>query len=318
MNLKRRILKTILLLWIPVFASSQNYIPFPDSGGVWKETYWWQPSPFFYNGIGDTYIEGDTVFNDTVYHKIYNLRRDVFCSDIIISGPDYDGALREDTVNQRIYVRWDANSSEALIYDYTLQVGDTLPYEMGWLHHFQYFGLYIDEIDTITTFDSVNRRVWHLDYEEPFDGWPQIIEGIGSTSGLMGGIEPYWEGWNELLCFSVNNEVVWRSLRDTCYVITDSCATVGINEKLVRKIDIKAYPNPANDFVTFEYSLPFTAESATITITNVTGIQITTLQVNSSLEEIVWNTHTVSSGIYFYSLKVNGKTVNKGKLIISK
>lgn len=27
--------------------TAQNYIPFPDSGAVWHEIYWWQPSPFF-------------------------------------------------------------------------------------------------------------------------------------------------------------------------------------------------------------------------------------------------------------------------------
>jgi len=101
--------------------------------------------------------------------------------------------------------------------------------DMFWFT-FPYYGVYVTAIDTITTFDGNQRRVWYLDYEEPFPGWSQIIEGIGSTSGLLGGIEPYWEGWNELLCFSVNGDEVWRSLRDTCYVITDSCAPVGIDE----------------------------------------------------------------------------------------
>jgi hypothetical protein len=79
---------------------------------------------------------------------------------------------------------------------------------------------------------------------------PQIIEGIGCTSGLLGGIEPYWEGWNELLCYSVNGEEVWRSWRDTCYVFTDSCATVGINETVQQEISMRCYPNPVRPSTT--------------------------------------------------------------------
>lgn len=255
MKYKKIVLKIILLLLFPAFTVAQNFIHFPDSGGLWKETYWWQPSPLFYNGIGDTYIEGDTVFNDTVYHKIYNLRRDVFCSDSILSGPEYRAALREDTVNQKIYVRRDASYPEALIYDYTLQVGDTLPMEMNW-YTYPYIGLYVTAIDTITTFDGVQRRIWYLDFDEPFVGWPQIIEGIGLTSGLSTGyIKPYWEGWNELLCFSIDGEVIWRNFRDTCYVVTDTCTMVGINETGSSKASIKFYPNPVNTSTTVYFEL---------------------------------------------------------------
>ncbi len=246
------LISAIVMLLMPFGTKAQNYVPFPDSGGLWKETYWWQPSPFFYNGIGDTYIEGDTVINDTVYHKVYNLRRDVFCSDSIISEPEYDGALREDTINQKVYYRGIINASDQLLYDYSLEIGDTLQTNM----YTPYYGVYVTAIDTITTFDGVHRRIWYLDSEEPFDGWPQIIEGIGSTSGLHGGTEPYWEGWNELLCFSVNGEEVWRSFRDTCYVITDTCATVGINETVYSETKIKYYPNPVgtSSTVSFEFN----------------------------------------------------------------
>lgn len=241
------------LIILPFIVTAQNYISFPDSGAVWKETYWWQPSPFFYNGIGDTYLEGDTVFNDTIYKKIYNLRRDVYCSDIIITGPDFDGGIREDTINKKVFYRWKANSNDKLMYDYNLQVGDTLPMEMLWFT-FNY-GVYVSDIDTITSFDGIDRRVWYLDYEEPFEGWPQIIEGIGCTSGLLGGIEPYWEGWNELLCFSIDGDEIWRSWRDTCYVFTDSCATVGIHETSHPEVSIKYYPNPVKTSTTISFVL---------------------------------------------------------------
>lgn len=253
--MKQKLLLVIVGFFLMLMQSNlqaQEYIPFPDSGAVWHETYYWQPSPFFYNGIGDTYIEGDTVFNDTIYKKIYNVRRDVFCSDIIISGPDYSGALREDTVNQKVYFKNNANEYEKLIYDYSLQIGDTLSEYISSLCPYPVF---VSDIDTIITNDNTIRRVWYLDYEEPFEGWPQIIEGIGCTSGLIGGIKPAFEGWNELLCFSINGDEVWRSWRDTCYVFTDSCATVGINETRFPGVVVKYYPNPVSTSTNITFDL---------------------------------------------------------------
>ena len=309
-----RTLIITILFTFSLSSHSQIGIQFPDSGAVWKETYSWQPSPFFYNGIGDTYIEGDTIFNDTVYHKIYNLRRDVFCSDVIIQGPDYDGGLRDDTINNKVFYRLNENSNEKLLYDYTLQEGDTLPLEMSWFTFDE--GVYVTDIDTITTFDGVNRRVWYLDHEEPFVGWPQIIEGIGSTSGLFGYIAPYFEGWNELLCYSVDNSMVWRSWRDTCYVITDSCATVGLNEAILKKLEIEISPNPFYDH--FRLSNLPTYQSIDLTLFNSVGqIVFSEKLLPEQSEHQVRINPGLTSGIYLLKL-TSGNQVSIIKKIIKK
>ena len=81
---------------------------------------------------------------------------------------------------------------------------------------------------------------------------------------------------------------------------------------------VTAYPNPAKSWVTFDYTLPPPAESATIVISDVTGKQIGIVKVNRSFGQTVWDTRGVSAGIYFYSLEVNGNVIDKRKLIISK
>lgn len=68
----------ISLLFLSITLNAQLGVQFPDSGGVWKETYCWQPGPFFYNGIGEKYLSGDTVINDTLYRKVYHVSKDVF------------------------------------------------------------------------------------------------------------------------------------------------------------------------------------------------------------------------------------------------
>lgn len=305
-----RAILIIIIFTITLDSFGQFGVQFPDSGAVWKETYWWQPSPFFYNGIGDTYIEGDTVFNDTIYHKIYNLRRDVFCSDIIISEPEYSIALRNDTITNKVYIRYNANTKEGLLYDYTLQVGDTLPLGIaGWVWD---NGVYVTSIDTIQTFDGISRKVWYLDFKyEPFDGWPQIIEGIGSTSGLFGGIEPYWEGWNELLCYWANGQEVWRSLRDTCYVITDSCASFGFNEKNYNEINI--YPNPFQNYFRIS-NLPLNTKT-NISLINFYGQVVHSQQFGNNNSDLKLETRNLQSGLYILTIRMSDNKIIRKKII---
>lgn len=305
-----RAILIIIIFTITLDSFGQFGVQFPDSGAVWKETYWWQPSPFFYNGVGDTYLEGDTVFNDTIYHKIYNLRRDVFCSDIIISEPEYSIALRNDTITNKVYIRWNANTNEGLLYDYTLQVGDTLPLGIaGWVWD---NGVYVTKIDTIQTFDGINRKVWYLDFKyEPFVGWPQIIEGIGSTSGLFGGIEPYWEGWNELLCYSENGQEVWRSIRDTCYVITDSCASLGLNGK--EYIEFNIYPNPFQNY--FQISnIPLKTKTK-ISLVSLNGQIVLSQEFEANISDLKLETEYLQNGFYILAIETNDNKIIRKKII---
>lgn len=81
---------------------------------------------------------------------------------------------------------------------------------------------------------------------------------------------------------------------------------------------VTAYPNPASQWVAFDYTLPYPAENATIFITDLSGRAINTITVNRAYGQTVWDSQGVPSGIYFYSLEVNGTIIDKRKLIITK
>lgn len=81
---------------------------------------------------------------------------------------------------------------------------------------------------------------------------------------------------------------------------------------------VSAYPNPASQWVAFDYTLPYPAENATIIISDVSGKTINAMKVNRSYGQTVWNSQGTTSGIYFYSLEVNGNIIDKRKLIITK
>ncbi len=227
-------------------AQNQNYIPMVNQGAVWFETYSTMPSPYGYNYAAKLYFDGDTTFNNKQYQKLYKVYVNVLCQQIIQFGPTYNGALREDTLTQKVWiVDWDAND-EILFFDFSLGVDDTVPTDCYFSKNF--YPLTVSNIDTVTTYDGLERRKWQFF----LDGWAldgsEVIEGIGSINGLLAGyIIPAEYYWEQLFCFSINNSHIYPNPNPCdCILPTDTCMTVGIQPELQSHNDLLVYPNPVN------------------------------------------------------------------------
>ncbi len=82
-------------------------------------------------------------------------------------------------------------------------------------------------------------------------------------------------------------------------------------------INITAGPNPATDWVAFDYSLNNDNATGYIKITDVAGKPVTTIPVTGRQGQKIWDTRQVSPGVYFYTFSASG--VNKsGKIVVSK
>ncbi|MBR4155955.1 MAG: T9SS type A sorting domain-containing protein [Bacteroidales bacterium] len=79
-----------------------------------------------------------------------------------------------------------------------------------------------------------------------------------------------------------------------------------------------AYPNPANNVVSFNYNMPFDAQSASVAIYNMMGQEVVRQNVNVGGSRLDINVSDLTDGVYFYSLIVNNQTVKTNKLVISK
>src|ERR1043165_7822175 len=143
--------KNLLLLFFVVSISAKAqtsvYHPFPDSGAVWIMNYqhWCTNS-----SIGCLYScnsnyqyrqDGDTLISGNIYTKVFKDSYLQRCSCIVISPPNpwstpsciqypfdsyYFGGIRNDSVNKKVYFIQDANYPERILYDFNLNVGDTL------------------------------------------------------------------------------------------------------------------------------------------------------------------------------------------------
>ncbi len=94
--------------------------------------------------------------------------------------------------------------------------------------------------------------------------------------------------------------------------------TIGIDE-LLDEVDFSdAYPNPATNRVTFEYSLPVGVNEARIIIRDILGNTVKKSLISDKEGKLIVNTENLTNGMYFYSVIVNEKMISSRKLIINR
>ena len=79
-----------------------------------------------------------------------------------------------------------------------------------------------------------------------------------------------------------------------------------------------AYPNPANNTVSFDYNMPYDANSASVAIYNMMGQEVVRQDLNLGGSRADINVSDLNEGVYFYSLIVNNQTVKTNKFVVSR
>lgn len=240
---KMKITQSLLILSILgiSFSSYAQYVPTLREGCEWYTYSWFEIS---YNTTFQ--ILGDSTINDTTYKKIISFPTGVtplhFNTDLV----------REDTNSKKIYRR--ANDIDYLMYDFSLQLGDTFTIQRmdgGFLHNLvldSITGNLYNKTGNFLQTDIENMRVYYFhDPEFAFIDNVIWIEGLGSLAGLIYS-DQSWNGGNNgetLLCHYDEN-----SFRDFHYIYYDEpnpCESiVGINNSEILK-RVKIFPNPSID-----------------------------------------------------------------------
>jgi len=105
-----------------------------------------------------------------------------------------------------------------------------------------------------------------------------------------------------------------------CLPVSDSSSWKSTPPTTLSKIEdhglfIEATPNPAKNWVAFDYKLPIYANEAKLQVTNMKGNPITHFTLNSKQGQQVWDIRDIEKGAYVYTLKA-GTVSKSGKLII--
>ncbi|MDP2722652.1 MAG: T9SS type A sorting domain-containing protein [Bacteroidales bacterium] len=80
-------------------------------------------------------------------------------------------------------------------------------------------------------------------------------------------------------------------------------------------INISASPNPASIWVAFTYTLLSIYSTGSIQVTDVNGRLVATFEVNGKQGQQLWDTRSVGSGLYVYTLN-SSRFSSSGKVVV--
>jgi hypothetical protein len=297
----------VLYLIIPFSSQEQIYFPFPDSNCIWNEVLTdMQPYSIDNYQYG---IYGDTIFNSTIYNKIYLLNDTVFPLEL----GSYCAAIREDN-QKKIYVidcqccfQPINTGEEVILYDFSKNVGDTVFVGIDGSGPIDYY--IIDYVDS-TLIDGTYRRTFHFVNYDYIEYW---IEGIGSTRGLFSPITPETTGslkW-ELICFNQNSIVKYLNPSySNCFPIL-----TGISESNGQSFQVQIAPNPVVGSSVLDLN-KINQEFINFSVYNVLGIKLTQYTlIHQSKVEISINDYP--PGIYLFLLESKNHHIISNKFIIA-
>ncbi|MCX6305505.1 MAG: T9SS type A sorting domain-containing protein [Bacteroidetes bacterium] len=217
------------LITLSSLAQQPVYFPFPESNAQWNThmlQMGWPPLEKNYSII----ISGDTLINGLLYQKL-----------TIVNPAWYKGAIRQDTANRKVFIIPPAAATEELLYDFTMQVGDTVK---GYIENYLNTKDIVENIDTVLVGNNYRKR-WKIN-----SGYNiYFIEGIGSTYGLV----EYSPGTIvdgpdfSISCFRQNSLTIYPDTITNCGLITS------VKPIEIQNDQLRIYPNPSNGSFTIEF-----------------------------------------------------------------
>lgn len=85
----------------------------------------------------------------------------------------------------------------------------------------------------------------------------------------------------------------------------------------ITSTSLEAYPNPAKNSATINYSIPSNYRTGNLVVRNMIGSVVKTISINGgSTGKQSISTYDLPNGVYFYSIIGDGKTIATKKLIV--
>ncbi len=304
---KKKIIMKKYLLIIFIFVTHAStgqtsiYHPFPDTSAVWnirnEWSCWLPPYPIVRENYSITFSI-DTVISGHTYHKLispYVYTMTTPCRAGVTNLNVYRGAIRQDTSLKKVFIVPAGNNTEELLYDFTLQVGDTVK---GYIE-----SITTSNPDIVQSVDSVlvgtsYRKRWLINYSYQI----YLIEGIGSTYGLVEKSPgeatdgyPY-----NISCFQQNGQALYPSTPTSCELIT----SINKHDKFSSQLDV--FPNPSSGRLTISFTNQTIKEIQLIDLLgNIIIKQALKGQTNFEIKDL-------NGGIYILTLiDTDNKSINR-------
>lgn len=308
--------KLFLLILFPFVLletlAQEEYYPLLDTSAVWNyqrvmECEYYTP---YYHFDYSLLLDEDTIINGVEYHQ---LKRPAFefstpnWFDGVVEdcGPNpietgYIGALRENTMERRVYFLPAGDTEESLLYDFSLEEGDTL---VGYFADILYEPTMVTLVDSILIGSTYCKR-WVISVDgSDTDYSIQYIESIGGLHGL---VEPdpffFMHGpITTLTCYSNGEGIIYPDGDESCMIITH------VENEIAEEPAIDVFPNPANGSFTLSHTGAFNAENTFLRVLDIHGRVIKEQTMTGP--ETIFDTESWPTGMYLLHVKSEEKEI---------
>ena len=191
---------------------AQDYHPIVEDGKQWNVlfSYPWSP-PEPQHKYTDIYkIEGDTLVDGMSYKVMYTTRNEN------LTGWSVCGVIRE-TEDKQVLYRRDGSAYDEILYDFSMEVGDTIIMSGNGFYPNWMFVIETNEI----LVNGEPRQQIVLEY--PWGEQEVWIEGIGSLYGIIDSGSRFLDGGStDLLCYYEDGDLIWQNTTpgyNECYIV---------------------------------------------------------------------------------------------------
>lgn len=239
------------------------------------------------------YVNGDTTWNGLVYKKIFRKGAGEYvwfsptppqCSgtySYVETEPSF--ILR--SFGKQMFIKIQSELTEQLLYDFDLDVGDTLP---NTYNNLPGNIIYVTAIDSFYT-PYGYRKIFTL----AGANWAQyLIEGVGSSHGLIEPLGNFFDCGYQLLCYSLNDTSWYPAQRISCNI------PLGVEEVFDMK-PLKVSPNPFMNECTVSTEHPF--RNAHLRITNALG-EVVESRSGINGNSIIIRKDVLKPGVYWVNI----------------
>lgn len=283
----------VLLLTLISFNVFAQKIRVTDTSNKWTEGY--SSWNYQYVQTQNWFYKGDTLIISHNYSNTGYL------------------LIREDTISKRIYAIdrvYKADTEEHLLYDFSLNVGDTFlsRKNQGW--GIDTFIFTVKSIDSVII-DSVYHKIWTLknvyyNTSQYYFIDYRVIEGIGSEYGLMFPLMPgLFESSTSLICFKNKGKIITvPNPSGGNDLLSPTTCLLSIKTQHDVNKTTTIVPNPANEYSTINF--PYTIQRGQLLIINSLGQVVADKEIHNRQQIRLGSLS--ASGLYYYKVidKQNG------------
>ena len=99
-------------------------------------------------------------------------------------------------------------------------------------------------------------------------------------------------------------------------VITFQAYGVGVEEITANNVALNTYPNPATDIISVNYSIDGNVNNAKLNVYDIVGKKVKSYVLTNNKDQLSINVSDLNSGVYFYSIMVDGKAIKTERVIV--